>query len=199
MSDTKTIKNPSALVLAVLTLDAHYADLKRLAERIEEIEMKSNFDFEQTERLLNHYAETGQAISQDIALFVQVLNETRTDAEAAAAQVAAKAEQLKVRKEDIQEKMNRFHALSAKVTELNSSLVEFRKPEGENFSDADRELLKGRLAEVAGKIGGLVAEAEQLKDLGRESKIKILEQNADSMRQSLLAVEKKIGGLVLTQ
>lgn len=199
MSDTKTIKNPSPLVLAVLTLDAHYADLKRLAERIEAIELKSNFDFDQSEKLMAHYAETGHAISQDITQFVQVLNETRAEAEAAAATVAAKAEQLELRKNDVNEKMNRFHALSAKVTELNESLTDFRRQGGEEYSDTERELLKGRLSEIASHLDGLIAEADQLKDLGRESKIKILEQNADSMRQALTAVGKKISGIVMNQ
>ena len=196
MSDTKTIKNPSPLVLAVLTLDAHYTDLKRLAERIEALELKSNFDFDQSEKLMTHYAETGQAISQDIAQFVQVLNDTRSEAEAAAAKVSAKAELLELRKNDVQEKMGRFHALSAKVTQLNESLLDFKRPSDESFTDADRELVKGRLSEIASQLGGLILEADQLKELGREGKIKILEQNAESMRQSLIAVEKKISGIV---
>jgi len=196
MSESKTIKNPSPLVLAVLTLDAHFADLKRLSDRIDSIDLKSNFDFEQSERLINHFAETGQAISTDIAHFVNVLNETRAEAELAAQKVSVRADQLKIRKDDIQEKMARFHALSEKVVQLNQSLMEFKRPAGEALAEQDREQLKNRLSEIAGQLTGLVEEAEHLKDIGHDSKIKVLEQNAEAMRQSLIAVSKKINGMV---
>lgn len=199
MSDTKTIKNPSPLVLAVLTLDAHFSDLKRLSERIESIDLKSNFDFEQSEKLINLFAETGEAISADIAHFVNVLNETRGEAEAAAEKVSARADQLKLRRNDIQDKMARFHALSEKVVELNQSLLEFKRPEGEVLSEADKEELKARLTEVAAQLSGLIDEAQELKDLGHDAKIKDLEQNAEAMRQSLIAVSKKITGMVTLQ
>jgi hypothetical protein len=199
MSDTKTIKNPSPLVLAVLTLDAHFSDLKRLSERIESLDLKSNFDFEQSEKLINLFAETGEAISADIAHFVNVLNETRGEGEAAAEKVSARADQLKLRRTDIQDKMARFHALSEKVVELNQSLLEFKRPEGEVLLEADKEQLKARLTEVAAQLSGLIDEAQELKDLGHNAKIKDLEQNAEAMRQSLIAVSKKITGMVTLQ
>ncbi len=74
MSETKTIKNTSPLVLSVLALDEHFSELNRLATRIDEIDLKSNFDFEQSEKLIALFAEAGQAISVDIAHFVTVFN-----------------------------------------------------------------------------------------------------------------------------
>ncbi len=199
MSDTKTIKNPSPLVQSVLALDEHFADLNRLASRIDEIDMKSNFDFEQSERLIKHFAETGNEITTDISQFVAVLNEARAKAESAAERVAAKADLLRVRKNDIQEKLARFQILSDKVSQLNESLVQFKRPEGEVLSEQDRVELKSRLGEIAGELQGLIDEAEALKNVGTESRIKTLEQNADAMRQSLMAVRQKISGLITLQ
>lgn len=199
MTDSKTIKNPSLLVLSVLTLDEHFADLKRLAARIEEIDMKSNFDFDQVERLITHFAETGHAVSTDIAKFVGALNEARSQAEAAAEKVAARADQLKVRKEDVQEKMARFQVLSEKVSQLNESLTEFKRPEGQELSEQDRVTLKNRLSEISGQLQELIDEAQTLQLVGQDAKIKLLEQNADSMRQSLIAVKQKISGLTTVQ
>lgn len=199
MSDSRTIKNPSPLVLAVLALDEHFSDLKRLSARIDEIDMKSNFDFEQSERMINLFAETGQAISGDIANFVDVLNEARAEAELAAQKVSLKAEQLKVRKEEIQSKMTRFHSLSEKVGQLNETLLHFRRSPGEALSEQDRAELKVRLAEIASQLNGLIDEAQELQNVGHDSKIKILEQNADSMRQSLIAVSKKIDTMITVQ
>jgi hypothetical protein len=198
MPDAKTIKNPSPLVLAILTLDEHFAELNRLASRIEEIDLKSNFDFEQSERLIHRFAEAGQSISEDIVLFVKVLNETREQAELAAQKVSAKADILKVRKVDIQEKMARFQVLSEKVSELNRSLMQFQRPAGEALSPAEIGEMKTRLTEISLQLQPLIEEAQLLKNLGYESKMKVLEQNAESLRQSLLAVSQKISGITNT-
>lgn len=199
MNETKTIKNPSPLVLAILTLDEHFSNLKRLSERIDEIDMKSNFDFEHSERLIGHFAETGQAISSDILNFVNVLNEARTQAELAAQKVSAKADQLKIRRDEIQQKMSQFQNLSEKVSKLNEALIQFKRPAGETLSEQDRVELKSKLTEVAGQLNELIDEAQHLKDVGHESKIRTLEQNADSMRQSLIDVSKKIDMMITLQ
>lgn len=199
MSESKTIKNPSPLVLAVLSLDEHFASLKRLSGRIDEIDLKSNFDFEQSERLINLFAETGHAISGDINHFVQVLNEARSQAEAAAQKVSVKAEELKLKKDDVHVKMARFQSLSEKVSKLNESLMQFKRPMGEQLSDQEKAELKTRLGEVAGHLNALIDEAAELKTIGQESKIKTLEQNADSMRQTLIAVSQKIDSMITLQ
>lgn len=199
MSDTKTIKNPSPLVLAVLKLDEHFSSLKRLADRIDEVELKSNFDFEQSERLITHFAETGQAISDDIVEFVNVLNDARAQAESAAQRVAVKADLLKERKDDVQTKMARFQDLNEKVSKLNESLMQFSRPAGETLTDQDKEELKARLAEIGSQLQELIDEADVLKGLGHSSKIKTLEQNAESMRQSLIAVKRKIQETTVVQ
>jgi hemerythrin superfamily protein len=198
MPESKTIKNPSPLVLAVLTLDEHFSELSRLSNRIDEIDLKSNFDFEQSERLITRFAEAGQAISEDIGQFVKVLNETREQAEQAAQKVSAKADLLKVRKEDMQVKMERFHLLSEKVRQLNQSLVQFKRPAGETLTEQDKTELKTRLGDMSSQLQALIEEAQILKEVGHESKMKVLEQNAESMRQSLIAVSQKITGMMTT-
>ncbi len=195
MIESKTIKNPSPLVLAVLSLDENFANLMRLSSRIDEVDLKSNFDFDQVEKLITLFSETGEKISSDIAGFVQVLNEARTAAESSAERVAVKAQQLRFKKDDTADKMIQFNQLSEKVSKLNESLLQFRRVDGQELSEQDKVDLKNRLNEVAGQLKGFIAEAEALKNLGQESKLKVLEQNADAMRQSLIAVSKKIESL----
>ncbi len=196
MSESKTIKNPSLLVSTVLTLDEHFSELKRLSDRVAEMELKSNFDFEQTEKLIKHFAEVGQTISTDIALFVNALNEARAEAELAAQKVAVKTEQLKARKEDTQGNFLRFEALNQKVAGLNVTITQFRPSPDKTLSEEERTELKNKLGNVRGQLKLFIEEAEQLKEIGREAKIKVLEQNADSMRDTLIAVSKKIDSLV---
>ncbi len=195
MSETKTIKNPSPLVLAVLALDEHFSELSRLGSRIDETDLKSNFDFEQSERLITRFAEAGQAVSVDIAGFVAALNEARKEAEAVAQKVTVKAELLKARKDEVQEKMVQFQNLSGKVSQLNESLMAFKRDEGSVLTDADRTQLANRLAEVEFQIQSLIDEASALKEVGQNARIKVLEQNADSMRQALLAVSLKLSAV----
>jgi hypothetical protein len=192
MSDTKIIKNPSPLVLSILTLDEHFSEMARLSARIDEMDLKSNFDFEQSERLINLFAECGQAVSGDIANFVAVLNEARESTETAAQKVAIKADQLKERRDEVQEKMSQFQSLSGKVSQLNETLLAFKKPQGETLNDEDRAQLALSLTDIESKLQSLIIEAQELKEVGQHSKIKILEQNADSMRQTLIAVSQKL-------
>ncbi len=196
MNEAKTIKNPSQLVLTVLTLDEHFGELKRLSDRISELELKSHFDFEQAEKMIRHFSEVGQAISTDIALFVNALNEARAEAELAAQKVSIKTEQLKARKENTEDKFSRFEALNQKVAGLNVTIAQFRPSPDKVLSEEERTELKNKLGDVRGQLKSFIEEAEQLKEIGREAKIKILEQNADSMRDTLIAVSKKIDSLV---
>lgn len=199
MTKTKTIKNPSPLVLAVLTLDEHFMSLQRLADRIDEIDVKSNFDLKQSEKLLNAFTEAGQAIGEDVNNFVAILNKAQAEAESAAQKVAARAEHLKIRKDEIQEKMAQFQNLSQKVHELNSILVIFKRPPGEILSEQESADLKSKLGQIAGHVNLLIDEAEKFREIGHVSKIKILEQNAESLRQSLVTVSKKISEIVPVQ
>jgi hypothetical protein len=48
------------------------------------------------------------------------------------------------------------------------------------------------MAEFETRLAPLIEEAQTLKRLGQEAKIKILEQSADSLGQSLQAVSQKI-------
>lgn len=198
MPETKILKNPSPLVLAVLTLDEHFSELNRLATRVDEIDLKSNFDFEQSEKLITRFAEAGQAISEDIVHFVNILNQTREQAELAAQKVSAKADILKGRKTDIQSKMERFQVLSDKVSELNRSLMQFQRPAGEALSPDEISEMKVHLTGISEQLQPLIEEAQELKNIGYDSKLKTLEQNAESLRQSLIAVSQKISGITQT-
>lgn len=160
MTETKTIKNPSPLVLAALALDEHFTNLKRLAGRIDEIDMNSDFDVKQSEKLILHFSENGQAVSGDIHRFVTALNEARHDAELAAQKVAIKADELKLRKENVQEKMIQFEALVKKVTRINEALIQFKPQGGTVLTDQERLELKSYLSEISGQLNGLIEEAE---------------------------------------
>lgn len=192
MSDASKLKNPSALVRAVLALDTHFSDLIRLGAKIESLDMESNFDFEQAQRCMDHFAKAGQGVSEEVVAMSQALNEARGQAEAAAQMVAARAELLQSRKNEVNAKMQEFRELGEKVRDLTVSLADLKRPEGEIVTEEDRARLAQRLSIVQLQIHPLIEKAQSLKKEAQTSKMKVLEQSADSLGQSLGAISQKL-------
>lgn len=192
MNDIKKNKDQSPLVQSVLSLDTHFESLKRLSGRIEEIELNSEFDFNQARQLMKRFAESAQAVSTEIVDLANLLNEARVNAEATGKIVAAKAEQMQARQTAEDEKMNSFRTLTGKVTLLNEDLKSLKKDDGEEVSEEDREKIKNKMAEINLQLQPLIEEAITIKNEARASKMKVLEQNADSLSQSLMSVSQKL-------
>lgn len=195
MADSNKLKNPSPLVQAVLKLDNHFSELIRLGGKIETLDMKSDFDFDQAERLIKNFAKSGEGVSEEIILMVNALGDLRAQAETAAQLVAARADLLQARKNEQQQKMEHFRLLGEKVRELTSTLSTFKIQEGETLSEEERAKLSTRLSEFEAQLRPLIEEAQSLRKEGQKSKMKILEQSADSLGQSLSAVSQKINAV----
>ncbi len=195
MNDSLKIKNPSPFLQSVLKLDNYFSELVRLGEKIETIDLKSDFDFDQVERLVRYFAECGEGVSQEVVVMSQALSDLRGQAEHAAKIVAVRADILQTRKEEQQRKMEEFRLLGEKVRDLTSSLNGFRLQEGVQLTEEEQAQLKTRLAEFETQLRPLIEEALTMKKIGQESKIKILEQGADSLGQSLKAVSQKISAV----
>jgi len=195
MTDTQKLKNPSPLLQAVLKLDTYFSELIRLGHKIESLDLKSDFDFEQAERLIKSFAKNGEGVSEEIVLMLNALTDLRAQAEAAAHIVAERADILQTRKNEQQTKMEHFRVLGEKVRDLTASLSAFKMNEGANLSDEERASLTAHLAEFETQLRPLIEEAQALKKEGQQSKIKILEQSADSLGQSLAAVSQKLSAV----
>ncbi|KYG68725.1 hypothetical protein AZI87_05705 [Bdellovibrio bacteriovorus] len=189
---TNKIKNPSALVEAALKLDNYLSEIVRLGAKIDEMELKSDFDFEQVQRLMNRFTECGLGVSDEVVHLSTSLNEARAEAEKAAALVAAKAEMLEARQNQHQQKMEQFRALGEKVRELTLSLNDLKRPEGEKVSDEEQSKVAMRLAAFQLQLEPLIDEARTLKKEAQVSRLKTLEQGADSLEQSLTAIGRRI-------
>lgn len=194
MSTPLKNKDLSPLVQSVLSLDANFSSLERLSAQIDELELKNEFDFKQMRLFMNKFAECGDAVSTEIVQLAQLLGESRARAESAGKLVSAKAELLQSRQTEEDKQTAAFLALAGKVQKLNQDLQDFKKPEGETMSDNDRAILTHRFAEVEQHIEPLIKEARQIKKEAQLAKMKVLEQNADALSQSLVAVKQKLSG-----
>lgn len=186
------LKNPSPLVQAVLNLDAYMLELVRLGDKISEMELRSEFDFEQAQKLMNRFTQCGQGVADGVIQLSTSLNEARTLAEAAAHRVSMRAEQLQSRKNEEQAKMEQLRALTEKVKELTASLNEEKRPENTPYTPEEKARISVRLAQFEIQLHPLIQEARDLKLEAQGSKMKILEQSADSLEQSLSAISKKL-------
>ncbi|MNK82652.1 hypothetical protein D3C87_1024330 [compost metagenome] len=189
---TNKIKNPSPLVQAVLNLDNYLSEIVRLGVKIESMDLKSDFDYEQAQKLMNRFTECGQGVSEEVLNLSANLNEARAQAEAAAQVVAMRAEQLQVRQNVHQKKMDDFRSLGEKVRDLTLSLNDLKRPEGENLSEQEQAQVSVRLSDFQMKLQPLIEEARTLRKDAQGSKLKTLEQGADSLVQSLSAIGRKL-------
>lgn len=187
-----TIKNPSALVETVLKLDSYLSEIHRLGEKIDAMELKSDFDFEQAQKLMNRFTECGQGVAEEVVQLSANLNEVRAKAEAAAQLVSAKAELLQARQNHHQKKMDDFRALGEKVRHLTLSLNDLKGSEGQDLSEQDRILVSMRLSDFQIQLQPLIDEALTLKKEAQNSKLKTLESGADSLVQSLSAISRRL-------
>jgi hypothetical protein len=186
------IKNPSPLVETVLKLDNYLTEIVRLGEKIEEMDLKTDFDFEQVQKMMAHFTECGQGVAEEVVQLSANLNEARAKAEAAAQIVAEKAEQVQARQEQHHQKMADFRALGEKVRELTTSLNDLKRPEGVDLTEDDRAKVSMRLSEFQLRLQPLIDEALYLKKEAQTSRLKTLEQGADSLVQSLSAIGRRL-------
>lgn len=187
------IKDPSPLVEAALSLDNYLTEIVRLGAKIEESELKSEFDYEQMQKLMARFAECGEGVAVEVANFSKHLTQARTQAEAAANLVSAKAELVQARQNEHQNKMTAFQALGEKVRTLTLSLNDLRREEGSSpLTTEERQEMTARLNDFETKLNPLIDEARGLKKEAQVSKMKVLEQGADSLEQSLTAIGRRL-------
>jgi len=185
-------KRDSALVKCVHALDDYLVELERVGTKINSTDMTSDVDIEYVQKLLSRFAETGQGVSREMANLSTHLQEARTRAEDVAHGVTRQAELLNTRRIEQNEKLERFRVLGERVRELNTSISEFRRPQGQGLTDEDRAKLTSNIPAFEEQLTALIGELEDLKMSARNSRMKVLEKNAESLSQTLQAVRKKL-------
>ena len=112
-----------------------------------------------------------------------VLREAQARAESVAQGVSQQAELLKVRRNEQEEKAEEFRLLGEKVRNLTAVISEFRN---------DRAKLIANLPAVESQLHNLIEELQKLRNSARDSRMKALQKNAESLVQSLQAARKKL-------
>src|SRR2546429_1345562 len=179
------IKRDSPLVKSVLALDNYLTELERVGTKINSTDMTSDFDVEYIQKLMNRFAECGQGVSQQVTNLSTQLLDARTRAEAVAQGVSAQAGIFYNRRNEQNEKLEKFRILGEKVRELNAAISQFRPPHGHGLAEEDRARLKSNIPAYEAELAILIEELQNLKQSARNSQMKALEKNAESLAQTL--------------
>jgi chromosome segregation ATPase len=175
----------SPLVTAVLALENYLSELERIGGKINSIDMTSDVDVEHIQKLLMRFAECGQGISEEVRNLSLQLQQAQARAENVAERVSRQADVFKVRRNEQNQHLERFRALGERVRELNATLTR-----GDQQATPDVPVLEEQLA-------GLIRELDDLRDSARTSGLKTLEKTAESLTQSLQALQVKLQRLGL--
>ncbi|OLC28792.1 MAG: hypothetical protein AUH28_18715 [Acidobacteria bacterium 13_1_40CM_56_16] len=185
-------KRDSPLVQSVLALDSYLSELERVGAKINGTDMSADFDGEYIQKLITRFTECGKGISEEVTNLSTQLREAQARAEAVAQGVSRQAELFNIRRNERNEKLEEFRVLGEKVRELTAAIGRFRPARGDRLTNEDRARLTSNVpgfeAQVAGLIGGL----QNLQKSARDSRMKALEKNAESLAQTLQAVRKKL-------
>jgi hypothetical protein len=185
-------KRDSPLVQSVLALDEYLAELERVGNRINSTDMTSDVDVEHMQKLMTRFAECGQGVSGEVTNLSTQLNEARTRAEAVSQGVSQQAELFNKRWKEQSEKLDRLRNLGEKVREMNAGLGQLRRPHARGLTDEERAELRSNIKSYEEQLALLVDELQDLRASTRDSRMKALEKNAESLAQALQAAHKRL-------
>jgi chromosome segregation ATPase len=188
-------KRDSPLVKSVLALDNYLAELERVGTRINSTDMTADVDIDYIQKLMTRFAECGQGVSEEVGKLTGQLLEARERAEAVAQGVAGQAELLNKRRTEQNEKLEKFRVLGEKVRELNAAISQFRPPRGQLLTHEDHQRLKSSIPALQTQVAVLIEELQELRQSARNARMRALEKNAESLAQTLQAVQKKLHDL----
>jgi hypothetical protein len=154
--------------------------------------MQSDFDIDFIQKLMARFAECGQGVSDEVTNLSAHLREAQARAESVAQAVSRQAELFAVRRNEQNEKLEQFRVLGDKVRDLSAAISQFRRPRGGSLTQEDREKLRSSIPDFETQVAALIDELQNLRESARNSGMKSLQKNTESLVQTLQAVRKRL-------
>lgn len=190
--------NLSPLGLHALELDAHFLELQRLSEQIEQTSLDSDSDFQLAVKLLTKFTDKAMGIEEVVKQFSKCLEEARENSNHAVKIVSEKAQliqQRKQQKENIQEQLNE---LGNRVREVISALATFNKAQTETPDGEQKISLTEKLRSIESQLGEFIEEAQTIKDQAHQIKFKDASRSAESLHATLQNAKNKLSNAIGT-
>ena len=173
---------------SVVALQQDLSELDRIGGKINGMEMTSEMDLEYVQKLLGRFAECGIRVSQKLHEFSSHLQEAQARAEAVTQGVSHQTESFNAIRDQQNLLIDRFQELGEKVRELNARVGQVAGAQDSGNS----ETLKSALPAVEQDLKLLIADLEDLGAASGASRMRKLEQNVHSLKQTLQALQTKL-------
>jgi hypothetical protein len=174
-------KQDSPLVSSILALQDHLTELERIGGKIMSTDMTSEVDVDFIQKLLTHFAECGQSMSDEVKNLSILLKDAQSRAETMAEAVSRQAKAFNIRRNEQNEYLEKLRLLGGKVRALNASLT------GE-----DGVALKSNIPLLDHELAVLIEELQQMRRSAEASRMTTLEKSAESLAQALQSMQMKL-------
>jgi len=184
-----TPKNVSPLVAAAAALDAElraYDDLAREARRVSLTNQKG---LQHAVHIVQESAGRNDAVQQKVRALVEQIEQARARQVESLQALLEAARAVQARAEQHDDLMRRFAALGESAQSVNSLAAELSAKRQAGAADA--EVLHG-LEEVEARMGTVASQAASLVALAADQKWPELAEQADAVRQQVLAAKNKL-------
>ena len=184
------LEDLSPFARAAVTLDREFAELVRLTAQIEAARLDSDGGLDEAVKLLNRFAERGEAIAAATQEFSAAMNAAQAGAEGAARRVGERAQAIKQARERQGALHDRLAKLQDEVAALGAELA--RSSQADASTDEGKRRLAEELSRVREPMERFIESAQAIKAEAAESNYRRLERQADSVIDSLKSSLRKI-------
>lgn len=177
---------------AALALDREFLQIERFARELERLSKPSDKGMERAQTLLAEVEASRERLASQMQIFVKALELARQRNEAAQMIIAERAAMVHERQREGEKLLERFRSLAAMVGQITAANAQFQNVKTSELSPENREALLSHLPQLGEQLGVLIDEATQLMHDSRLAHAKVLEKNADSLRQRLQSLRQRL-------
>ena len=182
-----------------LSLDGDFTELQRLAGQIEELDVESESELDRALKLLKRFSEHGQKIGGSMQEFSASLEDARQRSEAAAKSAAAVAQKVQERVRQREELQDSLQLVEREIQAANAGLTASKTPEGRAPSKEEELQIKAQFEGLLRRMPGFISAAQVIKDQAAAQNFKRIERDAESMLDTLQALQSKLKSILSGQ
>jgi hypothetical protein len=178
-------KDRSPFVKAAIALDAEFERFERLKGELDRLNLDSDRGYERGLAIMEELEACRERFGPASQELARAMEEARERTALAAQSIGQHEELLKARRERVEALLERYKQLGELVQRVTSAAAALKTPSLCEITPEDRAQLGARLPELDQQLDVLVEQSRILMDEARGAHLKVLERNADSLRQSL--------------
>jgi chromosome segregation ATPase len=173
-------------------LAAEVAEFESLTRRVSKVELATHKDLAKTGELLAQAEGSHKRFIERLRALIVAIDDVRARQNASAAALSACSDRLDAQKKIYEELEQRFVELGEAAREVNELVQAGAEAGRETDAGPDRDAALEKLALASERLKGSIDAASALMQDARSAGLSDLERQADSMRQQLQSLAKKL-------